>query len=140
MFAFLTTTYLLPAVMLNPSVIIHIINTFYSHFIPPTISVSNSPYPWFEKLGPVPGSTLFFDVHDHDRLLWVYTIVMAFLQVIVFEWVKENRARMELARKAKVRKEANSKYGNENFVGRGGNSHWKIIAFSMSCGRHLGFL
>jgi hypothetical protein len=140
MFSFLATTYLLPIIALNPSIVIHFINTIYSHFLPSAGSVSHSPYPWFERLGPVPGTSLLYDVHDHDQSLWVFTVMMVLLQVVVFEWVKENRAQMELARKANARKDVNSKYGNERIIGNGGNAYWKIIAFSTSCRRHLGFL
>jgi hypothetical protein len=134
MLGFLTTTYLVPAIVLNPSFIIHFLNTVYSHLAPPANSVSHSPYPWFEKLGPVPGSTLFFDVYNHEKLVWVFSVVMAFVQIVAFEWVKENREQVELARKANVGKQIDSKDGNETVDGSFGNAYWRVIAFLLSCG------
>ncbi|KAG0652747.1 hypothetical protein D0Z07_0365 [Hyphodiscus hymeniophilus] len=96
----LSTTYLLPAILLNPPFIMHLINTFVSHIIPPSTAViSHSPHPFMESLGPAPGTTPYLDVHADNALCWRYTAVMVVVQVLAFGRVSENRVQRR-ARKA----------------------------------------
>ncbi|KUJ16158.1 uncharacterized protein LY89DRAFT_75975 [Mollisia scopiformis] len=104
-----TSTYLLPAILLNPALVLHIINTFASHFMPPAPTVSVSPHPIMESLGPSPGSTLYLDMHADDRLCWGYTGVMVVLQMLAIGRVQDNRDRRRAARTAKLEKERGNK-------------------------------
>ncbi|KAG9243375.1 hypothetical protein BJ878DRAFT_120662 [Calycina marina] len=106
----LSSSYLIPAILLNPAFILHIINTFVSHMTPPANPVSYSPFPFFESLGPVPGSKPFFDVHNNDQLCWGYTAVMVFVQALVFGKVQDNRIQRKAARVARTEREKMSTY------------------------------
>jgi hypothetical protein len=101
----LSTTYLIPAILLNPAFILHLINTFVSHLVPPSPAVtSHSPHPFMESIGPLPGSTPYWDMHADDALCWRYTAVMVVVQVLAFGRVQDNRvARRE--RRAAVKAE-----------------------------------
>ncbi|CZR63503.1 uncharacterized protein PAC_13400 [Phialocephala subalpina] len=95
-----SSNYLLPAILLNPAFVLHLINTFVSHIFPPTTTVTHSPHPIMESLGPLPGSTLYFDVHADDRLCWGYTGVMVVLQMLAIGRVQDNRDRRREAKAA----------------------------------------
>jgi hypothetical protein len=90
-FPSLSTTYILPAVLLNPPVLLHLINTFISHFLQSTPSVSVSPHPRLESLGPVPGSKPYFDMHANDQLCWHYTAFIVVVQLLAMGSVQDNR-------------------------------------------------
>lgn len=101
----LSSSYLIPAILLNPAFILHLINTFVSHMVPPPHIVSNSPHPVFETLGPLPGSKPYLDMHADDQLCWGYTAVMVFVQVLVFGRVQDNRVQRKRAKAAKIERE-----------------------------------
>lgn len=102
----LSSTYLLPAILLNPAFILHLINTFVSHIIPPVPDIpSVSPHPTFETLGPVPGATPYMDMHADDQLCWRYTAIMVFVQLLAFGRIQDNRVQIKAKRAAKVEKE-----------------------------------
>jgi hypothetical protein len=96
----LSTSYLLPAVLLNPAFILHLINTYVSHMWPPPLTISHSPHPFMESLGPLPGSKPYLDMHDDETLCWRYTAVMVIVQVFSFIRVSDNRVRRRSAREA----------------------------------------
>jgi hypothetical protein len=96
----LSSSYLLPAILLNPAFILHLINTYASHVMPPPHTISHSPHPVMESLGPLPGSTPFLDMHADDRLCWRYTILMVVVQLLSFVRVSDNRGRRKSAREA----------------------------------------
>ncbi|TVY38379.1 hypothetical protein LOCC1_G006484 [Lachnellula occidentalis] len=100
----LSSTYLIPALIFNPAFILHLINTFVSHFVPSPPTVSHSPHPVMEHLGPVQGTTLYMDMHDDDQLCWKYTAVMVVVQLFAFGRVSEKRGQRK-ARKAAARLE-----------------------------------
>ncbi|KAH8809164.1 hypothetical protein F5884DRAFT_639836, partial [Xylogone sp. PMI_703] len=88
------TTYILPTVLLNPPVCLHIFNTLLSYTLPTTTTLSTSSesrYPLIESLGPRPGSTPYVDVHTDDKLCWKYTALMVILQLLVFSLIGEMR-------------------------------------------------
>jgi hypothetical protein len=101
----LSSTYLLPAILLNPAFVLHLINTFISHWLPPPPTVSVSPHPFMENLGPLPGTKLFMDIHADEKLCWSYTAVMVFVQVLAFGHVQDNRVRRKSAKAAKIERE-----------------------------------
>ncbi|CAD6441266.1 58c5affb-ca0c-4fcb-8d11-31365e5198a9 [Sclerotinia trifoliorum] len=102
---FLSTTYLLPGILLNPAFILHLMNTFMSHLLPPPPTMSTSPHPIFESLGPLPGSQWAFDMHEDDALCWRYTAVMVIIQMWVFGRVSGNRISMKDARAVRIERE-----------------------------------
>jgi hypothetical protein len=46
-----------------------------------------------EGLGPVPGSTPYFDMHANDKLCWKYATFMVIVQILVIWKVQENRGK-----------------------------------------------
>jgi hypothetical protein len=101
----LTTTYLIPALFLNPAFVLHIINTFVSHFVPPPPTISHSPHPFMESIGPVPGSTLYLDMHADDALCWRYTALMVVVQLLAFGRVSDNRGQRRAKKAARLERE-----------------------------------
>ena len=101
----LSSSYLIPAILLNPAFVLHLINTFVSHMVPPPHIVSTSPHPVFETLGPLPGSKPYLDMHADDQLCWGYTAVMVFVQVLAFGRVQDNRVQRKTAKAAKLERE-----------------------------------
>lgn len=89
----LSTTYLLPAIFLNPPMVLHLINTFMSHLQPLPSTISTSPHPRLQLLGPVPGAPLYLDMHADQQLCWRYTAVMVVVQLLAIGRVKDNRGR-----------------------------------------------
>jgi len=102
----LTTTYLLPAILLNPAFILHLINTFVSHTVPPSPAVvSHSPHPFIESIGPAPGTTPYLDMHADDGLCWRYTAIVVVVQVLAFGRVSDNRVQRRVRKAAKAERE-----------------------------------
>ncbi|KAH6723294.1 hypothetical protein BKA61DRAFT_565936 [Leptodontidium sp. MPI-SDFR-AT-0119] len=101
----LSTTYLLPAILLNPAFVLHLFNTFISHIVPPPPSVSHSPHPFMESIGPVRNAPPYLDMHADDQLCWGYTAVMVLVQVLAFGRVNDNRVRRKSAKAAKLERE-----------------------------------
>lgn len=101
----ITSTYLIPAILLNPAFVLHLINTFISHIVPPPPSISHSPRPFIESIGPVRNAAPYLDMHADDQLCWGYTAVMVVVQVLAFGRVNENRVRRKSARAAEVERE-----------------------------------
>jgi hypothetical protein len=85
-----STNYLLPAIFLNPAVVLHVINTAVSHLQGVSCARSFSSNPFIESLGPVPGSTLYLDMHANDRLCWKYTALMVLVQLLVMWKMHKN--------------------------------------------------
>ncbi|ESZ90254.1 hypothetical protein SBOR_9367 [Sclerotinia borealis F-4128] len=102
---FLSTTYLLPGILLNPAFVLHLMNTFISHLLPPPPTMSKSPHPIFESLGPLPGTQWAFDVHEDDALCWRYTAAMVIIQVWIFGRVNGNRVSMKNAKAVRAERE-----------------------------------
>lgn len=96
----LSSSYLLPAILLNPAFVLHLINTYVSHMWPPPLTVSHSPHQTMQSLGPLPGSTLYLDMHADEQLCWRYTIGMVVVQLLAFLRVSDNRQRRKSAREA----------------------------------------
>ncbi|TVY56826.1 hypothetical protein LSUE1_G009515, partial [Lachnellula suecica] len=94
-----------PALFLNPTFVLHLINTFMSHLVPPPLTQSNSLHPVFEGFGPVPGSAPYIDVHANNRLCWKFTGVIVVVQFLAFTWVSENREQRKARRAARLEKE-----------------------------------
>ncbi|KAI9668952.1 MAG: hypothetical protein M1817_005175 [Caeruleum heppii] len=105
----ITSTYLLPAVFLNPVLLLHTFNTILSRLLPVTTTSSLLPGdtlpPSLPTWGPHPTAP-HFDVHAHDNLCWSYTVFMVGVQLVAFGRVSGAReAGRERRRKEKLRKE-----------------------------------
>ncbi|KAL3417796.1 hypothetical protein PVAG01_10806 [Phlyctema vagabunda] len=96
------TSYLVPAILLNPAFVLHLFNTFVSHLLPPPCTASVSPHPFMENLGPLPGTKIAIDVHENDPLCWGYTVIMVIVQCLAFGSVQDNRVKRRSARAAKL--------------------------------------
>ncbi|KAI9868813.1 MAG: hypothetical protein M1813_004664 [Trichoglossum hirsutum] len=86
----LTTSYLLPALLLNPVLILHTLNSLLCRLLP---SFADQPLPtWSDPTtwGPH-GTPPYLDVHSSDNLCWFYTICMVFLQLFAFERISTRR-------------------------------------------------
>lgn len=101
----LSSTYLIPAILLNPAFVLHLINTFVSHLLPsPPASASVSPHAFMQKLGPV-GTQPYLDMHTDDQLCWSYTAIMVFVQILAFGRVQDNRVKKKSAKAARVERD-----------------------------------
>ncbi|MCJ1395554.1 hypothetical protein MMC18_008440 [Xylographa bjoerkii] len=105
----LTTTYLIPAILLNPILFLHSLNTILSRILPPIVAavpIQPSPY---STLGPS-ANYPHLDVHASDNLCWSYTVVMVCAQLVAFGSVsqarEEGRERRERTREREERRTA----------------------------------
>jgi hypothetical protein len=98
--ASISSTYLIPAVLLNPVVIVHGFNTFCSHFISTTLASTTSNHQWLQNLGPASAPGPYFDVHKNDQLCWGYTLLMVVVQILAYGKVNDTRVRKKSARAA----------------------------------------
>jgi hypothetical protein len=94
----LSSTYLIPAVLLNPVVILHGFNTFCSHFVSTALPSATSNHQWLENLGPVSAARPYFDVHNNDQLCWGYALLMVAVQILGYFKVNDTRVRKKSAR------------------------------------------
>jgi len=95
-----TTTYLIPAILLNPVLFLHSLNTILSRILPPIVAaVPTQPSP-YSALGPS-ANYPHLDIHASDNLCWSYTAVMVCAQLVAFGSVSQAR---EEGRERKVRK------------------------------------
>jgi hypothetical protein len=97
----LSTTYLLPALLLNPAFVLHLINTTVSYFTAPLYSITMSPHPFMDSIGPKRDTGLYMDMHADDTLCWGYTAVMVVVQLLAFGRVQDNRVQRRERREAK---------------------------------------
>lgn len=69
----LSTTYLVPAIFLNPILFLHSVNTILTQILPPVNDFSKAT--WTQP---------HIDIHANDGLCWSYTMVMVAMQLMVF--------------------------------------------------------
>ncbi|KAL8888643.1 MAG: hypothetical protein Q9215_003952 [Flavoplaca cf. flavocitrina] len=80
----LSTSYLLPAIFLNPVLFLHGLNTILSRIISPILEVSMPVQPPpYSTFGPSANHP-HLDVHASDNLCWSYTVVMICAQLMAF--------------------------------------------------------
>ncbi|MCJ1479141.1 hypothetical protein MMC13_007825 [Lambiella insularis] len=105
----LTSTYLLPAIFLNPILFLHSLNTILSRLLPPIIVAGPIQPPPYSPLGPS-GNYPHLDIHASDNLCWSYTAIMVCAQLVAFGSVsqarEEGRERKERKRETEERKKA----------------------------------
>ncbi|KAI9799583.1 MAG: hypothetical protein M1825_004509, partial [Sarcosagium campestre] len=87
-----STSYLVPAVLLNPVLLLHTTNTILSRTLPtsliapPLIPQSTPMSAW----GPGASPPLL-DVHTSDNFCWSYTMLMVGVQLVIFGRVRDSR-------------------------------------------------
>ncbi|KAI9715589.1 MAG: hypothetical protein M1812_005893 [Candelaria pacifica] len=100
----LSSTYLLPALFLNPVLFLHGVNTILSRALPPI--PSDFPTPPLSNWGPE--ATLpHLDLHASDNLCWSYTVFIVGVQLVAFGRVSQRREGIrERKEELRLRKEA----------------------------------
>jgi hypothetical protein len=87
----LGTTYLLAALLLNPVLFLHSVNTILSRILPPIAAASAIQPPPYSNFGPS-ASHPHLDVHASRNICWSYTCLMVCAQVVAFGKVSRRRA------------------------------------------------
>lgn len=91
----LSTSYIIPAIFLNPILFLHGLNTIFSHTLPPIAiagPIQRSPY---TKYGPA-AIRQHVDVQSSENLCWGYTIIMICAQLLAYGQISQRReARMK---------------------------------------------
>ncbi|MCJ1400081.1 hypothetical protein MMC11_003284 [Xylographa trunciseda] len=114
----LTTTYLIPAILLNPVLFLHSLNTILSRILPPiVVAVPIQPSP-YSTLGPS-ANYPHLDVHASDNLCWSYTAVMVCAQLVAFGSVSQAREEGRERRERKKEREERRKALNVSDLGEG---------------------
>lgn len=86
----LTTSYIIPAIFLNPVIFLHCLNTVFSRTLPPIAvagPVQRSPYTMY---GPA-AVRQHVDVQSSENLCWGYTIIMIFAQLLAYGQISQRR-------------------------------------------------
>ncbi|KAI9816246.1 MAG: hypothetical protein M1827_001847 [Pycnora praestabilis] len=102
----LATTYLLPAFLLNPILLLHTLNWTLSRALPSTTCInptsialpSPSTLPTWGPAGTLP----HLDIHASDPLCWVYTAFIVGVQLFAFGRVSSEREGMRNRKAAKA--------------------------------------
>lgn len=90
----LSISYIVPAVFLNPILLLHSFNTILSRLLPPiSIDAPVQPAPSY-PLGPSARHP-HLNIHTSDRLCWSYTVVIVCAQLLIFGRVKMKQERMK---------------------------------------------
>lgn len=84
------TSYLLPAIFLNPVLFLHTLNTILSRILPPIVVSATTQPPPYSDLGPS-ACHPHFDIHSSESFCWSYTIVMVCAQLMAFGRVSRCR-------------------------------------------------
>ena len=85
------TNYILAALLLNPVLFLHSLNTILSRVLPPVVATATAQPPPYSRLGPS-GNYPHLDVHSSDSFCWSYTIFMVLAQMLAFGRVSSRRA------------------------------------------------
>jgi hypothetical protein len=100
----LTTTYLRPAILLNPVLFLHSLNTILSRLLPPIVAATQVQPAPYSNLGPSANHP-HLDMHASDNLCWSYTAVMVCAQLVAFGSVSQSREERRERRERKREKE-----------------------------------
>jgi len=97
----LSTSYILPAIFLNPVLFLHSVNAILARILPPIIiDAAVQPPPYYSR-GPS-AEHPHINVHASERLCWSYTVFMVCAQLVAFRRVSMHReARRERVRRRK---------------------------------------
>ena len=114
MYPSLTTSYLIPAICLNPILFLHSVNTILSRILPPVIAATAIQPAPYSRLGPS-AAYPHLDFHSSEHLCWSYTAVIVCAQLFAFGKVSQSREerREQRERKKQGRKMEKLHSGNE---------------------------
>lgn len=84
------TSYLLPAIFLNPVLFLHSLNTILSRILPPIVVSATAQPPPYSDRGPS-ACHPHLDIHSSESFCWSYTIVMVCAQLMAFGRVSQCR-------------------------------------------------
>ena len=100
MFTTATSTYFLPAILLNPVLFLHSLNTILSRILPPVVAAAEiQPLPYY-NLGPS-ANYPHLDCHASDSFCWGYTILIVSVQLLAFGRISQSRAEVKERRQSK---------------------------------------
>ena len=89
-----TSTYFLPAILLNPVLFLHSLNTILSRILPPvTTTAAIQPLPYY-NLGPSANHP-HLNCHASDSLCWGYTILIVSAQLLIFGRISQSRTEVK---------------------------------------------
>jgi len=86
----LSTSYIIPAIFLNPVLLLHGLNTIFLRTLPPIAvagPIQRSPYTMY---GPA-AVRQHVDVQSSENLCWGYTIIMIFAQLLAYGQISQRR-------------------------------------------------
>lgn len=93
-------SYLLPAIFLNPVLFLHNVNTILSRILPPiVVPVARQPPP-FSEFGPSANHP-HLDIHSSELFCWSYTVIMVFVQLVVYGRISQLREEYRKRRRVK---------------------------------------
>ena len=95
-------SYLLPAIVLNPVLFLHSVNTILSRILPPIVVSAAIQPPPFSGLGPS-ATHPHLDIHSSESFCWSYTIVMVCAQLVAFGRVSQFREEHRERKRTKER-------------------------------------
>lgn len=100
----ISTSYIIPAILLNPVLFLISINTILSRILPPILVDAAVQPPLYTMLGPSPEHP-HLDIHESDCLCWSYTILIVCAQLVAFGRVSGRREQGKVRARAKAKKE-----------------------------------
>ena len=87
----IATSYILPAIFLNPVLFLHGVNTILSRLLPPiVIPTAAVQRPVYSMLGPA-ATHQHIDIQNSENLCWSYTAVMILAQLVAYDRVMRVR-------------------------------------------------
>lgn len=110
------TSYLLPAIFLNPVLFLHSLNTILSRILPPIVASATTQPPPYSTLGPS-ACHPHLNMHSSESFCWSYTIVMVCAQLMAFGRVSQ--CREEGRERTRIKEElalANGKTGLNGYA------------------------
>jgi len=90
MHPFLSTSYIIPAIFLNPVLFLHGLNTIFSRTLPPIAVAGPIQRPPYTVYGPA-AVRQHVDVQSSENLCWGYTIIMIFAQLLAYGQISQHR-------------------------------------------------
>ena len=87
----ISTSYIVPAILLNPVLFLHGLNTFLSRMLPPTVIAGPTQRPPYSQFGPAAVQP-HIDVQSSENLCWGYTLVIICAQLVAYGQVSRRRA------------------------------------------------
>jgi len=122
----LSTSYIIPAIFLNPVLLLHGLNTIFSRTLPPIAvagPIQGSPYTMY---GPA-AVRQHVDVQSSENLCWGYTIIMIFAQLLAYGQISQRSVE---GRESRKQRDETAKVGatqGPRGVSKSSNPHTKTF-------------